>query len=94
MDVLAALIAAGGRVEGAKIVGVKSKFESVNPAELLATQDYLNPDQVRELADAGGESEPVQAVRHKGRLYLWDGHHRAAAAALRGEMVEADVIAV
>src|SRR6266508_3209628 len=44
---------------------------------------YLSPAQMARYAKGGGGD--LKVIEHKGRLYVADGHHRAAAAHARGD---------
>jgi uncharacterized ParB-like nuclease family protein len=54
---------------------------------LTATQNYAHRDKVVDSAEAAarkGHMRPITVVRHGGKLYIDDGHHRATATALAG----------
>ncbi len=60
--------------------------KSVPASKLVSTNKggYLDEKRVARYAKNGRKGEPL-VVEHKGRYYVADGHHRAAAAMARGE---------
>lgn len=65
--------------------------------DLTATNTKLLPHKLRFYMNGGSDwgNEPPTVVRHKGRSYLLDGHHRTAAAKARGaRTIQARVIDV
>lgn len=56
---------------------------TVDPAKLVATQETLYDDTVAKYR-RGRSDEPLWLVRDRGRMLLYDGHHRAAADILEG----------
>jgi hypothetical protein len=71
----------------------RGEVRSIPIASIIATQDWLFPGRAAEYASgervAGGR--PI-ALHLNGRFYLSDGHHRAAAAWLKGDTeIEAEV---
>ncbi len=73
----------------------RGEWREVKPRELYATQATVERAKVAKLLGqsfSGGEDErQPYVVRVQGRHYLVDGHHRAAAALLRGEELGAEV---
>lgn len=63
-----------------------SGVEDVAPGRLVATQKKLNPDRVKHYVD-NPSHEPIEVMRwhERGPSYIFDGHHRAAAAKIRGD---------
>lgn len=48
---------------------------------LIATQDYVVPDKIDSIASSPRRAaEPPLVMRSGGKDYVWDGHHRIAAA--------------
>lgn len=74
------------RFFGALTDSDKLPDDEVDLADLHAMQDRVDPKKVQAIADAGdkGGKLPV-VVRHNGKHYIADGHHRLAAAWLNGE---------
>jgi uncharacterized ParB-like nuclease family protein len=63
------------------------EFPTVNVPvkDLISTQQYTNwnPD-----GDADwklGDDRPIIVLKHEGKLYIWNGHHRYIAAKLKGD---------
>ena len=59
----------------------------VNPLDLHPSQDCISPKlfaPYRKAFLAGKELSEILVVRHAGRLIVYDGHHRACAAADAG----------
>jgi hypothetical protein len=52
--------------------------------DIYPTQAGAFIEKIREDIQSGKLSKPILLWRHKGRLYLLDGHHRVAAAVLLG----------
>lgn len=75
------------RFFGALTNSEKLPKRKVKLSELTAMQNRVDTGKVEALAEngaAGGSKLPV-VVQHDGRLWIADGHHRLAAAWLRGE---------
>jgi hypothetical protein len=53
---------------------------------LIATQDYMIPEKVAKIAASNTKSDtPPLIMRHEGKDYVWDGHHRIAGALAKGQ---------
>ena len=53
--------------------------------KVVATQNYLDPAKVRDIASKPpGGTEPIVHY-HQGRYYVGDGHHRIGGAIERGD---------
>ena len=66
----------------------KGKIEQiVHFKDVVATQKHVDKSIVAKKAAGHGKKnkESYQFVKHKGKYFLRDGHHRAAAAIARGE---------
>ena len=60
--------------------------ETVNVGDIVPTQRNINVNNLKKVAKVGSDSEePVMAIRHNGKYYLLDGHHRAANAIIAGD---------
>jgi len=59
--------------------------ERVPVSKLISTNKggYLDESRVAKYAERGGGD--IYVVKHRGKYYVADGHHSAAAAAARGE---------
>ena len=65
----------------------KFKTQDVAIDKLIPTQTKLDPETVEKYKqDKPSEREPVNVVKSGGKFYLYDGHHRVAAAAANGEI--------
>ncbi len=63
----------------------KKELRSVPVAKLVDTQSYLRDAKVKQLAATPGALAPITVRLVGGDYYVVDGHHRAAAAKLRGD---------
>lgn len=70
------------------------KEQHVPLRDLIPTQNSISPANLRVIADTPAfQAEPVQVLRHEGKLYLLDGHHRSTVAHDKGhDTVLANVI--
>ena len=64
-------------------------MENVEIKGLIPTQSHLNQDAVASYKDQSWQNRQAQHVfvvrRSDGKSYVWQGHHRIAAAALAGQ---------
>jgi len=65
-----------------------AKLEVVNLADIIPSQDVIDPNMVAGILKTGAEDgmsdSPPEVIRIGGKLYLQDGHHRVSAMALAG----------
>lgn len=75
------------RFFGALTDADKLPTKDVRLNSLTAMQDRVDPKKVKDIADAGGGEggKPPVVVRHGGKNYIADGHHRLAADWLAGK---------
>ncbi len=76
---------------------LKRVGQTVGLRELIATQRYFDADKVYGLMQLpkADKMKPIKVVRISGQFYIVDGHHRAIAAALRGdEVIRANAVFV
>jgi hypothetical protein len=66
------------------IVQQGSRVDVVRLADLIATQPTVKISQLQNAKLSSRDGLPV-VVRRRGRLYIWDGHHRLARAKLEGQ---------
>ncbi len=83
-----------GSPAGMELARGGGQIQTVPLRGLIPTQEYIGSEAVKNAAD----TEEVQLVRIGGRYYIYDGHHRAAGAVLRGKtsiqarVVDADTL--
>jgi hypothetical protein len=53
--------------------------------DISHTQNYLDTDHLHHHIDHQGQHGPVTVIRHRGRNWAVDGHHRLTAAGINGE---------
>jgi uncharacterized ParB-like nuclease family protein len=66
----------------------KYKVQDVPISKMVPTQTHLNPDAVasyKESIQAGELQESINLVKSEGKYYVYDGHHRIAAAEASGK---------
>jgi hypothetical protein len=67
--------------------------EDVVISDLHAVQTGVSREKVRRMIEEGIPNKPPVVVRHAGKLYLHDGHHRVVARRLSGQQtVSAKVV--
>lgn len=67
---------------------------SFNPSDLHATQEHLVKSKWDGVKSGRGDNDPIIVVRHNGKHYIEDGHHRAAAAMSQGKQINAHVFEI
>ena len=66
----------------AKPVG---KYESASVSKLHPTQEYIGANNLKKIATINFKANDVPyGVKRDGKIYIIDGHHRVAAAILKG----------
>ncbi len=70
----------------------KVPVQHLDPKQLHATQDWLAPSKRDRIKGELRADKPILAVRHAGKTYIEEGHHRAAHALATGQKVPARVI--
>lgn len=81
-DVAAALVAMGNDELQRRLF--LAEAEDVAVADLYAMRPTVARDRLKRFMEQPPSDEAVAVVRHGGRLFVHDGHHRVAAAVLRG----------
>lgn len=66
----------------------------LDPHTLHPTQPIVYADQMQNVKDGHASEKPITVIRHMGKDYIRDGHHRAVIAMQRGRKVAAHVVDV
>lgn len=67
---------------------------NLDPRSLHPTQPIVYADQLAAVKRARATQEPITVIRHQGKDFIRDGHHRAVIAMQRGKKVPAHVVDV
>ncbi len=62
------------------------KTEHLDPHNVHGTQNYIWPHRLKDVSDA-----PIKVLRHEGKDYVGDGHHRLEKAKQEGRKIAAHV---
>lgn len=73
-----------------KMAAMDAPISHFDPKDLTATQDKIDSHGY----DNSNPDDPIYVVRHGGKHYIADGHHRAARAAMEGRKIAAKVFEI